>query len=856
MASVRGFEARGVKLYGSGISWWLIICDGDTWISSRSLAPYLSYADPCYLVRALESDSSVLRDRASFPASILNFPNESNAHKFVKIAALAGGPKYFVSAKHALIPPLLGLLLKYVATWALDMKDERDKFQLQPSDRRLSAVVAPVGDGSTNVPLARGPRVLQTVIQDVNHAPPSPPSPHAPPSPRVADLSVHAALGSQFQDIVFDSESGSAWRPSRPRSFAEEVSATLHKRTKLVNDAILQEPGPPVDNTSLEARVFDRVLSAHGDSNRNPAQRYVEIMTNPVSCDRSIADMRHSASGLGHLIGSSLAYAQDHRMSWIISLDFFQLTAAHRGALEYYQRVRTVTLYSSQSGISRKWWLTSSHVTSGELSDLATALFVAPVPVPLIPHCLDTESGRRLAAMHPWLLSTSTSLGDASTDCDSFVMTSSGLIALATAVARMGRDLQLRGCSHDVIACQKKVGVGANIVVECSKCSIKIAVSSCGGDKELRALNRTAYVIRETSGRRQAVNRFLLGLGIGEIIERNGEQRFSDMFEIAVQKVFQRCEEVMGAVLVSGQTGELKVSADAFHARNSRQGQQGAAKASGVSFGIPGFRKIVTVVAASRESIDKSRDASGIAHIASSLGGELTAKRRGVEHQLVEMAFQYLKQLLGKGKIWASRFLENNITEEEIVRIKDQVLNSIVTDALTSAPASAQEVFGSAVSLFVDWWHRRTSWKKLLDKVEAKKGKGKIAKYPHFAGLKEILETVWSDVQYDRKPFSDFQQRAEDMVRASGVNVDYDVEHKKRWEKLMKEAQKLYEATHVDLGTSINEQFHAHIRFFAVKGDKQSPSLWQALVQCAYLSFNDYPSWRTEVVDEFLRISL
>jgi hypothetical protein len=855
MATVRGFEARGVKLYVCHNDSWIIVRDGDMWISSRSLAQYLGYQDAHSLLRALHSDSSLLCDRLSFPASILKFPNEGTAHWFVKVAGLVGGAKLLVQAKLDLIPPLLGSLLKYVAMWALDVQDECNRLQRQPQDRRSLTLAAPTkrdpSVDATHMHLIRGPHiVMQKVIRDVDIP---------PPHPRVVQVYATDSSRLHFQDIEFNSEeAGSDFRPSRPPSMAEAVAGFLRRRGQVVQDEILREAGPPVDNTSLEARIFDALLRSKGDLNRVPTPQYHEITLPPCHCPRNIDEMRRCASHHGHLVSASFAGSESCRMSWIISLDLFDLTAAHRRALEYYRRVRTVTLFSSQSCVDRKWWLSSTYVTSDELSRLATVLFDASIPDLPIPHILETRSGSELVDMNPWLRSTSTSLGsDESTDYDSFVMTSHGLIGFATALVQMGRDLTDRKCLHDVIASLNKVGVGANIVVSCSKCSIKIAVSSCGDKDMLRKFNRVAYAMREMSGRPQAVDRFLAGLGIGAIIERNGAERFSHLFAKAVQVVYHNCERVMAAALVSVPTGDVKASADVFHMRNSRQGQLGAAKASGVSFGIPGFRKIVSVFVAPRGIIDESRDVHGVAHIPSPLGElDLTAKRKGVEHQLVELAFQYFKQLLEKGKIWAVKSLEGKIDEIEISRIRAQVLNCIVTDALTSAPASAQEAFGSSVSMFVDWWHRRTSWKKLLDKVETKKAKGKAPRYPLFAGLKETLGSVWSDVQYDRKPFSDFQQRAEEMVRASGVDFRSDTEHQKRWEKLMEQAKKLYEATHVDLGTSLNEQFHSHTRFFAVKGDNLSPRRWHTLVQCAYLSFNNYPSWRTLVVDEFLRISL
>jgi hypothetical protein len=70
--------------------------------------------------------------------------------------------------------------------------------------------------------------------------------------------------------------------------------------------------------------------------------------------------------------------------------------------------------------------------------------------------------------------------------------------------------------------------------------------------------------------------------------------------------------------------------------------------------------------------------------------------------------------------------------------------------------------------------------------------------------------------------------------------------------KVLKKAEKLYSSIHIDFGTSINERFHAHLRFYCIKGDSMSTDHWHLLVLFAFLSFNNYPNWQQKVIDAFV----
>ncbi len=79
----------------------------------------------------------------------------------------------------------------------------------------------------------------------------------------------------------------------------------------------------------------------------------------------------------------------------------------------------------------------------------------------------------------------------------------------------------------------------------------------------------------------------------------------------------------------------------------------------------------------------------------------------------------------------------------------------------------------------------------------------------------------------------------------------FDDAHEQAWNKLKQTGEKMYESVRIEMGTGINERFHAHLRFFCVKGDIMSIEHWKVLVRFAFLSFNNFPGWQKKVVDLF-----
>ncbi len=116
------------------------------------------------------------------------------------------------------------------------------------------------------------------------------------------------------------------------------------------------------------------------------------------------------------------------------------------------------------------------------------------------------------------------------------------------------------------------------------------------------------------------------------------------------------------------------------------------------------------------------------------------------------------------------------------------------------------------------------------------------------------LGNVFSDCMYARLPYEGFVAEVDRLLMGSGVDVRRDEAHEKAWEKLMGKAEKMYAQTSIDKGSGVNERFHAHLRFFCLKGDAMSTTHWKIVVAFAFLSFNNFPDWQKRVVDEFLKL--
>lgn len=136
----------------------------------------------------------------------------------------------------------------------------------------------------------------------------------------------------------------------------------------------------------------------------------------------------------------------------------------------------------------------------------------------------------------------------------------------------------------------------------------------------------------------------------------------------------------------------------------------------------------------------------------------------------------------------------------------------------------------------------------LKDEKDAKKN----VRYPLFDGLTEAAGHCFSDAVHAKKSTTAFIDDFAQCVAGAGIYISkFDTSHMDAWKKLLQTAERQFQSVQIDKGTSINERFHAHLRFYCVKGDVMSIAQWKVLVMFAFLSFNNFPNWQKKVIKLF-----
>jgi hypothetical protein len=287
----------------------------------------------------------------------------------------------------------------------------------------------------------------------------------------------------------------------------------------------------------------------------------------------------------------------------------------------------------------------------------------------------------------------------------------------------------------------------------------------------------------------------------------------------------------------------------------------GESFSTGISVTDPRIHKVLAVLFTERRVLDAyRRENGGEIRIPSPVADKapLTTTLGGIEHASFDLALQGMRDLLAAAcNRLRGRCLQDDsevfaVAAELAMLLDDWELGSIVSDALSSAPNSVKKTFPDAHH-FIDWWHRRTTWKKEVQKAEAKK-KDKKALFPGFDGAAEALGNVFSDCVFAKMPYEAFAAEVDRLLQSSGVDVYKDKDHRTAWAKVMAKGEKMYAQTSVEKGSGVNELFHAHLRFFCLKGDAMSTAHWKIVVCFAFLSFNNFPEWQKRVTDEFLKL--
>jgi hypothetical protein len=481
----------------------------------------------------------------------------------------------------------------------------------------------------------------------------------------------------------------------------------------------------PNGEESLNDRIHKRVIADAKLGSPIRVERGAHVNVGPFPSSRKIDDVRKCAIQAGHTV-DFLEVESGGRNSWIITIGVAHYSGALRRALAHFDMLRTALLVSKQKSSLRKWKLSSDTVLGEDLVQLANVLLVEAVPTPPIHENFDTPACTELRVLHPWLGDTRTSLTEGNEMkpifSDSFIQTVDGVQALAKAVLDLSYTCK---CSRKkgVETTVTQQGVGAKIVVACkgNRCASSHSVFS-SGSKDCAKLNQAATVLRLTSGRPLSVDRFCANLGLGSVIVRDSKSTFvSDVFD-ATLPLFKECSAIVTRYAAASQTPQL--GADAAHKRNEKLQAMGAALSSLVSVSVPNSGKIATVSVTKRFEIEKSRrEHGGVVTIPSPVDGKpaLTSTLGGVEHPIVELAFQCTRDLFDEAVVWLQKSGLSCLEKlEERARLQKQTLKQIVIDAISSGRRSVKRTFGDDIEIFLDWWHRRVSFRGVLSKVEKK----------------------------------------------------------------------------------------------------------------------------------------
>ncbi len=170
-----------------------------------------------------------------------------------------------------------------------------------------------------------------------------------------------------------------------------------------------------------------------------------------------------------------------------------------------------------------------------------------------------------------------------------------------------------------------------------------------------------------------------------------------------------------------------------------------------------------------------------------------------------------------------------------------------------------KQFLGPDVKVFIDWWHKRKSFNKLLRKLcqgkkSEKVGRSKPSKYPRFANLIDAIGPAFSDFLFHGKLFPEFEHEATVSCLGHGIDLGVlDELHAAAFKNLMTNAKDIFESVVPSMNTQANEALHAHGRFWWSKHVAYSYDHWRALVCFQVLSWNNFPNWRNLVLRNFLQ---
>lgn len=840
----------------AGTQWVFLRDDGEVLISTRTVSVALQLANARSLCKTLAANGVTLTDRRAFPRHSLALGIEEQAHFFVLLAFL---PQQLNKKYLPTICMIWACVGAELGRRHLEERERRLALEA-PNRRSLDSLVA-----QESLPK----RVRSSTIKDV---PVPSPTAELDTLAAAAEMALSPALATQpripFRNLDFGTPSGDVVASPYvgPRfSSLPPLSVNLRPnvRTSL---GFIEAPTllPPVrkiggkpEEASLEPFFLDTLQAAQVPfEGGRPVPLVIThpVRAGPFKSNRPIADVQRVTAVDNHVLEYwGVVHGFFGKFCWRVSLGFKEYSSPLASALRYFGLDRYVLLGSFQKGDNRKWYLESDCCTVEELNALGQRWLFGVLPAEPVHPSFASPECEAFAEQHPWLRERGTSL---STDPDPFFSGKqelllvcreqlNTLLACSKACQCTRRATQLLTVTNT-----RTVGLAVTITVSCSGCSWQKEVAMHPGDPTV--FNRTAYVASATCGRPHAAQRFMKQLGVaGHVVDRDSGRNFSKQLNAAAKSVYTKCMNILFHYFVLSK--EWVISCDVVHKRMAKHSSQlGEAYSSSLTIGAPVMGKAFSIFMTDRRDAQKQRTAEKKISMPSQLPGkpDLTSGLGGIEHYTLETGLQNFKQHLDAAveKVRSSLTLEAQAAHV-------WHLTRIIIDGLASARNTIARTFPelvNVVKVLCDWWHRRNSSRNLISDCVGKRAAKKEPKFPGFQNLAEALGSVFSDCLFAKRSKEQFIEEVKRLALVGNVDTDRDAEHQQAWNKFLGKMGDLFDEIDVDTTTSINELFHAHLRFYAIKGDPMTPRHWETTLFFAYLSFNRFPGWQKLVLAQFL----
>jgi hypothetical protein len=553
------------------------------------------------------------------------------------------------------------------------------------------------------------------------------------------------------------------------------------------------------------------------------------------SSARSSAVIREIVSSAGH----RLVNTGTGKHVYFLYIGAAGLADAELQALIHFKRVHLVKMVRSGCGL-KLWNLKSGSYGQAEMAVLAEHLFVRELARRPVPNNQNTPECISMAAQFPHLQQTighrETSLNETSSVTTGFFVGPDRLALIRIdSVVRDNREIPCSVCKHAGISDPVPIFRGQCLTLRFTCAGCKSQFSKNYGTEEL---NKTLFVASQMTGDASACNRFLatVGVGKGKISHASNGIDWTPRLFVSSKPVYQVNVQQSLAYFMLQKDAALAV--DGFYKRIAKHATMGIAPFMAISQIDLSTGACLGMGWYNRHEAHAGR-INGVYQRASEFND-----LKSVQTEMVQMECAALQ-----------------LTSQELVlRFGDNFfLKTICSDALSSAEKTFKQYLGPEVKVFIDWWHKRKSFNKLLRKLcqgkkSEKVGRSKPSKYPMFENLIDSIGPIFSDFLFHGKLFEEFEHEARASCLGHGIDLGaLDESHMTAFNNLMANAKDIFESVVPAMNTQANEALHAHGRFWWSKHVAYSYDHWRALVCFQVLSWNNYPNWRNLVLQNFLQ---